>query len=105
MPNYFIADFCVSSELDGREIRKLTQLAFAFNPESKRLIIDRSGHASMIRKFNLDRRDYQGGWLFPKQGKITFYSGTLGHVEEQYQYDVASIISQHIGLFCFLRVA
>jgi hypothetical protein len=97
MNYYFIGEYEIVSELSDRDLRKLVQVAFAVNHGSKKLVIDRSGHALMARKFNLDRSEYQGGWIFPRKGKITFYSGTLGHVDENMDA-ISNAISYFLGM-------
>jgi hypothetical protein len=44
-----------------------------------------------------DSHEYEGGWLFPKQNKIAFYSGSLGHVSDQ--SGVANAINNHLGTY------
>jgi hypothetical protein len=54
------------------------QMAYAVNQDNFNIIIGKSGHAALIRR--MDKHDFQGGWIFIKSHKITFYSGFLGPV-------------------------
>ncbi|PIT88480.1 MAG: hypothetical protein COU29_01710 [Candidatus Magasanikbacteria bacterium CG10_big_fil_rev_8_21_14_0_10_36_32] len=70
-----------SFELEGVNLKKIDQLAYAVNKDNFVVTVAKSGHGKMTR--DKDRRDLEGGWIFPKQGKITFYSGTLGEVSDK----------------------
>ncbi len=69
------------------------QLAFAVNLETFDIIIGRSGHGKLLR--GRDKRDWAGGWIFRGQGKITFYSGTLGSVDH-YRDLIADCLINHL---------
>ncbi|MFC1678167.1 hypothetical protein ACFLZ9_00340 [Patescibacteria group bacterium] len=73
----------ISKNIRTEDIHQIPQLAYVVNPETYKIIITRSGHAKTLRSY--DKRDFQGGWIFPRQGKITFYSGTLGEAKDQDQ--------------------
>jgi len=88
----------VRSDIDPRDIRKMAQLAFAVNHDNGKIIISRQGHGSMVRAFNLDRSDYEGGWLFPRKRKVRFSSGTLGPVTKHFDA-VLNAIAGFIGVY------
>jgi hypothetical protein len=84
LEGYSLYDISLSPELEvlsAKEISKLTQLAYAVNPESYTIIVSKSGHGKIMR--NYDKHDFEGGWLFPLDKKITFYSGYLGEVSDK----------------------
>jgi len=62
-------------------IREEEQLTYVVNRTNFKISIERSGHAKVTR--HLDKADYEGGWLFPRQEKITFNSGTFGMVTDK----------------------
>jgi len=71
----------VSPELQGVRLSRMPQLSFALNTKTGDLIIGRSGHGKLTR--GADKHDYEGGWIFPPDNKVVFYSGTLGTVTDQ----------------------
>ena len=72
-----IVDFELT-HLGPREIEMLPQLAYAVDLESGNILVGKSGHAKLVRGKN--KHDFEGGWIFPRQNKVTFYSGFLGNV-------------------------
>lgn len=83
-----------SVELEGINLKKIAQLAYIVDKDSFVVTINKSGHGKMTR--GKDRRDLEGGWIFPKQGKITFDSGTLGEVGDK--ANVRSAIEMSLGM-------
>lgn len=69
--------------LDDGDIRSLQQFAYAVNKRKKVIYASKSGHGKILRMVDDDNaEDFAGGgWVFAKQGKITFHSGLLGTVE------------------------
>lgn len=69
--------------LDDGDVRKLQQFAYAVNKREKVIYVSKSGHGKILRMIDDNNaEDFAGGgWVFAKQGKVTFYSGTLGPVE------------------------
>lgn len=84
----------ISPELDGLNLKKIPQLAYAVNPETFAIIISKSGHAKIMRSY--DKHDFEGGWIFPVNGKISFYSGYLGEVKDK--DNVKNAIETSLGL-------
>jgi hypothetical protein len=78
---------------DPKTLRSAPQLAYAVNTTNMDILVSRSGHGKLMR--GRDKHDYEGGWIFPKQGKITFYSGTLGRVYDE--QGVRQAIVQALG--------
>ena len=66
-------------------IREEKQLAYAVNTEAFNIIISKSGHDKIMRKSGLNKHSFSGGWIFLKQEKITFYSGSLGKVKPKHR--------------------
>lgn len=67
------------------DIREEIQLAYAINNDTFDIIISKSGHDKIMRKSGLDKHSFSGGWIFIKQEKITFYSGSLGRVKPKHR--------------------
>lgn len=78
---------------DPKALRSAPQLAYAVNTVNMDIMVSRSGHGKLMR--GRDKHDYEGGWIFPRQGKITFYSGTLGRVSDE--HGVRQAIVQALG--------
>lgn len=36
-----------------------------------------------MRTHNQNKHAFEGGWIFPAEGKISFYSGSLGEVTDK----------------------
>jgi hypothetical protein len=60
----------LSQELLNLNLKKIPQLAYAVNPETFTVIISKSGHGKIMRSY--DKHDFEGGWIFPPKGKISF---------------------------------
>jgi hypothetical protein len=84
----------VTSELQGVKLRRMQQLAFIVNKRNDEITIGRSGHGHLTR--GKDAHDYEGGWIFPQDGKVVMYSGLLGHVWDK--TGVANALGNHIGV-------
>lgn len=73
------------------------QLAYVVNHDNFSIRISKSGHGKMIR--GLDKRDFEGGWIFLDQSKITFYSGSVGEVtknREEVRDAVCHTLGRHL---------
>jgi hypothetical protein len=81
---------------DGLETYK--QIAFAVNPDNFNIVLSKSGHSTIMRKFGYDKHNFKGGWVFPSERKITFYSGILGKVSKKQQRLIANAISNEFGI-------
>lgn len=66
--------------LRGTRLRRERQLAYAVDAVGD-LVVSRSGHGRILRE--CARELAGGGWVFPRQGKVTFYSGLLGAVADR----------------------
>ena len=80
------------------DIKNCKQIAFAVNQDNFNIILSKSGHSAIMRKFGYDKRDFEGGWIFPSKRKIIFYSGTLGEVPKKRQRLIANAISNKLGI-------
>ena len=87
----------LDSELND-DIKNYKQIAFAVNLENFNIILSKSGHSTIMRKFGYDKRDFEGGWIFPGERKITFYSGTLGEVSKKQRQLIADAISNKLEI-------
>jgi hypothetical protein len=98
MYTYTHGFYRISSNISPRDIRKMPQVAFAVNHDNGSIFISRSGHGAMMREFNLDRSEHEGGWFWPRQNKIRFVSGLLGGVSGDNQNDVQNAIGAFSGV-------
>lgn len=90
-----MALYDITLDIDVKEARTAQQLAFAVCHDNFTIRISKSGHGKITR--GLDRHDFEGGWVFPRDRKITFYSGSLGEVRSNRQ-DVKDDISEYLGV-------
>lgn len=70
--------YTVKTQVPYKELRNATQLSYIVHYPTYTVTIAKSGHATLIR--GLDKDQFSGGWLFPKGGKVTTFSGTLNHL-------------------------
>lgn len=95
--NVWLSPELVSSGVNRTNAKKQTQLAYAYNTNNEKIIISNQGHAAIVR--GKDKSEFEGGWIFPKQGKIQFYSGSLGHVSKENRESVKSAIENYLGTY------
>lgn len=89
-----VSVYLVQSELEEEiPFKEYDQLAYVVNQNNYTIIVSRSGHDTILR--DRCKRDYEGGWIFPKKKKITFYSGTLGEVYPEDQIKVKESIENY----------
>lgn len=74
-----------------QDVKDCSQLAFAVNQNNFEIVVGRSGHYTLMR--SRDKHDYEGGWIFLKQAKISFYSGALGAVSKNQDLIVDALIT------------
>lgn len=79
----------------GKDIKGAKQLAFIVNLDTFNIFISRSGHPTLLR--DRDKRDYHGGWVFINQSKITFNSGSLGHIPPKWKEALCNSLSNYLN--------
>jgi hypothetical protein len=70
-------------KLSRKKLITIPQLAYCVNNQTWEIFISRSGHAKLTR--GKDRHDYSGGWIFPKDERIIFNSGSLDNIDNKEQ--------------------
>lgn len=90
-------DFQITSKLGKKQLKSKEQLTFAVNHDLGKIILDNKGHAALAREYGIDRRDYEGGYIFLNQNKITFNSGAMSPVSRNWS-GITSDISGYLGV-------
>ncbi len=87
-------DIIILQDLNNIHILEEKTLAFAVDINNFKIIISRSGHGKLKRMFG---DDLEGGWIFPKNRKISWHSGTLGWVTDK--DNVKKAIERKLGIY------
>ncbi len=74
----------VSVEISESELQTRERLAFVANVDNFSIIIGDT-HDRILDRNNLSNQDYVGGDIWLEKNEITFISGSLGLVLEQYR--------------------
>ena len=82
-------------QLSRKELLTIPQLAYCVNNQTWEIFVNRSGHAKATR--GKDRHDYSGGWVFPRDERITFNCGSLADVNNKEQ--VCNALSNALHLY------
>lgn len=89
------SSYRVVCDTPAKTARKMKQLAYLVNNVDWTIILSTSGHATLQRDHV--RGTGGGGWIFPLQQKISYYSGTAGHVKNTEA--VKSALENYLGIY------
>ena len=82
------------SKMSRDELQRVKQLAYVVDVDTLDILVGVSGHGKLTR--GRSKHGLEGGWIFPTQDKLTFYSGTLGNVSDKSGVSVALSNALHM---------
>jgi len=98
----------ISRDVQGLGLKRFRALVFIVNTETKDLIIGRMGHIDLLHEVRdreqteAERRvsysNFQGGRIFPLEGKVSFTSGTIRVVADADRSEVLAALEGAIGM-------
>lgn len=83
----------------GENLFEKSQLAFVVNHTTDEILVNKSGHATVIRyrEFYKPGDTLSGGWIFLNTEKLILHSGSLGKVKPIYHQKVIRALETALG--------
>lgn len=84
----------MASDLKGVDITNLEQISFSVNPKNFNVLLSRQNHHNLMRSRSLE--GCEGGWVYPRKGRISFLCGSLGEVKDK--KGLTEALESYLGL-------
>lgn len=85
-------------EFKSNVVYKENPIAFAVDMDTYIIYLSNSGHSKIVRDFQLNTTHYDmyGGWIYPKEKKISLSSGTLRGLNKKYFSEIGNAINNEL---------